>query len=396
MEIAEKYKQQLLEQIRRTTALEPISARTEDAYLATPRHAFVRRYRQGGMKQWQDVDEGNLTEHLATLYRDWSLALFGDDDDPGPSTISQPSLVLKMLDILQLESGHTVLELGAGSGWNAALIARLVGPEGRVYSLEIIPEVARQAAENLAALDIHNAQVIEGDGGEGHVPGGPYDRVVFTAGTYDLPQPLFEQMKDGGLMLVVIKTQGGLDNLFLLRKTQDHFESVESRAVGFVPLTGKYSMSSLDPIFIEILPEWAELRQQEVSETPFWWGGKGSAEFVARTAGIRSFLSIAEPFFRVFKTLKATGSAVEERYFGLLDRENGCLVIARDDRLIAYGNEAAKDRLLQRVHQWVDLGMPSAASFDLRVYPSGHAPEAGANQWIIRRNESDFLWSLEA
>ena len=112
MEIAEKYKQQLLEQIRRTTALEPISARTEDAYLATPRHAFVRRYRQGGMKQWQDVDEGNLTEHLATLYRDWSLALFGDDDDPGPSTISQPSLVLKMLDSLQLESGHTALEVG--------------------------------------------------------------------------------------------------------------------------------------------------------------------------------------------------------------------------------------------------------------------------------------------
>jgi len=164
MDTVEKYQQQLLEQTRYIYYETPISEATEQAYLATPRHMFVRRYREWGTKEWHEVGAENLAEHVATLYTNKPLVLFGDDDNNIPSTISQPSFVLRMLDMLQLKLGDTVFELGAGSGWNAALMGHLVGSEGHVYSLEIIPEVAQMAAQTIETLESKNVHIIEADG----------------------------------------------------------------------------------------------------------------------------------------------------------------------------------------------------------------------------------------
>jgi protein-L-isoaspartate(D-aspartate) O-methyltransferase len=395
MNPVEKYQRQLLEQTRYIYYETPISEATENAYLATPRHLFVKRFREWGTQEWREVHEENLEEHLATLYANKPLILYGEDDDAVPSTISQPSFVLRMLEMLQLRAGQTVFELGAGSGWNAALMGNLVGPEGHVYSLELIPEVAKTAAETIATLGIKSVSIIAADDGEGYAPGAPYDRAIFTAGTYDLPGHFYAQVKDRGLLLIAIKTEGEGDNLFLLRKTQDHFESLESQAAGFVQMRGKYEIDSLKPIPIEALPEWTQLQLKEISKAPFWWGGKGKAGFAWRTLGIRSFLAITEPTFRVFKTERADPRSHEEYYFGLWDKENGSLVLAKDDWLIVYGNSAAKERLLQKVRQWVKLGMPSAASLALKIYPSDVPLTKKKKQWIVKRKESQFLWSLE-
>jgi len=394
IDIVEKYQQQLLEQSQYIYYRTPISEATVRAYLATPRHEFVKRYRDWGTHEWQEVRPENLAEHVALLYADRGLILFGDDDDNVPSTISQPSFVLRMLDLLQLQPGQQVFELGAGTGWNAALIGHLVGPEGHVYSLEIIPEVATMAAATIAAREIPNVHIIAADGGDGYVAGAPYDRAIFTAGTYDLPHHFYAQMKDGGLLLVVIKNEGGADNLFLLRKTGNHFESLESMLCGFVQLRGKYQLTSLDPITVETLSEWTELQNKKGDRIPFWWGGKGREGFMWRTLGIRSFLGITEPSFRAFKTEKTDPRSQEEHYFGLWEKENGSLVLAKDDWLIPYGNASAKEHLLAWIRQWAELGMPSAASFALQVYPMDVQVTMGEHQWIVKRKESQFVWSL--
>jgi protein-L-isoaspartate(D-aspartate) O-methyltransferase len=390
-----RHQQLLLDQARQIYRQTPISDATAQAYLATPRHLFVRRYREWASKEWREVSEGNLQEHLATLYADRPLILFGEDDDNLLSTISQPSFVLRMLDLLQLQPGQTVFELGAGSAWNAALIGQLVGPSGCVHSLEIIPEVARTAAETIARLGISNVHVVTADGGEGYPAGAPYDRITFTAGTYDLSRPFYDQIREGGLLLVVIKNEGGGDHLFVLRKVQDHFESMHSMPCGFVQLTGKHKIDALDPIPLDALPEWSELQHRETGRRPFWWGGKGREGFVWQTMGIRSFLSVAEPLFRAFKIAKSNKDAKDQHYFGLWDREQMSLVLARDDELISYGSAAATDRLLRMVHRWVDLGMPTAASFHLQAYRSDDAPKSRENQWLVKRSESQFLWSLD-
>jgi protein-L-isoaspartate(D-aspartate) O-methyltransferase len=211
METIEKLQRQILEQNRRTFPKTPISPATERAFLATPRHLFVRRYREWGTTGWRQVTTENLEQHLATLYADRPLVLFGDDDRNIVSTISQPSFVLHMLDMLRLQPGQTVFELGAGSGWNAALLGHLVGPAGRVFTLELIPELARTAAETVQTVGIKNVSVVAADGGDGYAAGAPYDRMIFTAGTYDLPRAFHDQIKDGGLLMAVIKLKGGGD-----------------------------------------------------------------------------------------------------------------------------------------------------------------------------------------
>jgi protein-L-isoaspartate(D-aspartate) O-methyltransferase len=342
------------------------------------------------------VTAENLEQHLATLYADRPLVLFGEDDRNILSTISQPSFVLRMLDMLQLQPGQRVFELGAGSGWNAALIGHLVGPDGRVFSLEIIPEVARMAAESARALGITNVSIVAADAGDGNPAGAPYDRAIFTAGAYDLPRAFFDQLKDDGLLLAVIKLVGGGDTLCLLRKVKNHFESVDLMSCAFVQLTGKHQLEGLEPAAPDTLPEWRVLQHQEVSRTRFWWGGKGQETLAWRTMGIRFFLGIAEPHFRAFKTEKAAQRPLEEHYFGLWDQERQSLVLAKDDWLIAYGNTSARDQLLERVRQWFDLGMPTAASFKLQVHPSDCPVAARESQWTVKRKESTFLWSLEA
>jgi hypothetical protein len=99
--------------------------------------------------------------------------------------------------------------------------------------------------------------------------------------------------------------------------------------------------------------------------------------------------------FRAFKAAKAGTGARTEYYFGLWDQAHQSLVVAKDDCLIAYGNAIAKDRLLQQVRQWVDFGMPSAACMALQVYPGGVPLMAGEREWIVKRPESQFLWSLK-
>src|SRR5712692_9460097 len=105
MDTPAKYQRQLLDQAQQIYHQTPISDATVQAYLATPRHLFVRHYREQASTEWREVNEENLHEHVATLYADRPLTLFGEDDDDIPSTISQPSFVLRMLDLLQLRPG---------------------------------------------------------------------------------------------------------------------------------------------------------------------------------------------------------------------------------------------------------------------------------------------------
>ncbi|MDJ0631835.1 MAG: methyltransferase domain-containing protein [Xenococcaceae cyanobacterium MO_188.B29] len=386
------WQNQILEITRNSNANSPIGKEIETAFLETPRHLFIRRYKLLKKEKWHEVNESNLEEHLPILYRNYSLDLWREDGDKRVSTISQPSLVLYMLNLLKLEPGHKVLELGAGSGWNAALMGHIVGAEGHVYSMEIIPEVAKIATENIDRFGVNNVSIIEGDAGDGYETESPFDRIIFTAGTFDLPRNLYHQIKEGGLLLVVIKNEGGGDNLFLLQKKDEYFESLDSSPCGFVYMTGKYSLDRFDPIYLEDLPEWNELQTQEISRTSFWWGYK-DVDIIWRTMPIRFFLSISEPLFQTFKSAKTDSK--NKNFFGIWDRENKSLAIAKDNQIITYGNSHARERLSKDIHSWVDLGMPGATCFKLQIYPIDLPINVKGDRWIVKRQESQFVWQLD-
>ena len=202
-----------------------LSPEVIEAYRACPRHLFIKE--PYSMKE---------------KYADYPLGIYRDDNFV--STISQPSFVLFMLDMLEIEPGHKVIELGAGSGWNAALMGYLVEPRGKVVSLEIIPELARETRANLKKLGISNVEIILGDGAQGYQKEAPYDRGIFTAGSVDLPEAFHHQIKLGGRLLFVLKGFSEADQLILLEKKLDHFESIKTLPCQFVPVKGQSDFTS--------------------------------------------------------------------------------------------------------------------------------------------------------
>jgi hypothetical protein len=170
---------------------------------------------------------------------------------------------------------------------------------------------------------------------------------------------------------------------------------------GFVQVTGKYEPEGMEPTTLEkAVPAWPDLQNEEVSRQRFWWGGKGQGPLGAlgafATLGVRSFLGIVEHTFSVFKAADNGQDKPERRFFGLWDAESSSLVLAEDDWLIAYGNSIAENRLLEILHKWLNLGMPAAACLDLKLYPIDVPLNAGHQQWLVKRRDSQFLWTLKA
>ncbi len=224
----------LLDLIRRKGWIQ-LSHRVEEAFLNTPRHYFVRKFSVDN-DHWIEVDKNSVFNYLPLIYADATLLLF--DKGNHLSTISQPSLVLHMLELLDVQEGMRVFELGTGSGWNAALLACLTGTSGEVVSFEIIPELALLAREILSPLNLSQIRIIEGDASEKIKDEKPFDRGVFTAGAFDLPILYFDKIKEGGKLLFVLKT-GEDDLLLCLEKRKDHFEEISRMRCRFVPVVSE-------------------------------------------------------------------------------------------------------------------------------------------------------------
>jgi protein-L-isoaspartate(D-aspartate) O-methyltransferase len=162
-------------------------------------------------------------------------------------TISAPHMVSIMNEALELRSGLIVLEIGAGSGYHAATIAEIVAPEGtssngHVYTIEIVPELAEFARDNIERTGYGDrVTIIEGDGSVGYMEKAPYERIVVTAAAPRVPEPLLEQLKNDGLMVIPVGGQHMFQTLLVLRKDKHGKVDIEDKGgCAFVPLTGKF------------------------------------------------------------------------------------------------------------------------------------------------------------
>ena len=167
-----------------------------------------------------------------------SLQPYAYEDNPlaigNDQTISQPYIVAYMTEKLKLRPGDRVLEIGTGSGYQAAVLACIVDT---VYSVEIIPDLVLFARENLQKANIENVIIKQGDGYFGWLENSPYNAIIITAATDELPQPLFNQLADGGKLIAPMGEKHYTQYLKLYRKKHEEISSKPLLPVRFVPFT---------------------------------------------------------------------------------------------------------------------------------------------------------------
>ncbi len=167
-------------------------------------------------------------------------------DQPLPigkgQTISAPHMVAMICERLDLEGGMKVLEIGTGFGYNAAVISETMGNKGHVYSIERHESLAEIAKENLKRTGYEEkVTVITGDGTLGYEKEAPYDRIYGTASAPSVPEPLKEQLKVGGKLLIPVGEQSYFQDLMcIIKESENEFKQKSLGGVAFVPMIGKY------------------------------------------------------------------------------------------------------------------------------------------------------------
>ncbi|MGB3714625.1 MAG: protein-L-isoaspartate(D-aspartate) O-methyltransferase [Candidatus Promineifilaceae bacterium] len=181
------------------------------AMLTVPRHEFVPE------------------EYLNQAYENHPLPIgLGQ-------TISQPYIVAKMTEAIEVSPGDRVLEIGTGSGYQAAVLAEVVD---QVYTVEIIGDLLDRASETHERLGYHNISTLHGDGYFGWEEHAPYDAIIVTAAPDHIPIPLVQQLKTGGRMIIPVGPVGGFQRLWLItRISEEEVQTVDLGGVSFVPLT---------------------------------------------------------------------------------------------------------------------------------------------------------------
>jgi protein-L-isoaspartate(D-aspartate) O-methyltransferase len=198
-----------------------VSPPIEAAFRAVPRHLFVP------------------SASLEEAYADRSIPTKRLDDQVVSSS-SQPAIMAIMLEQLGLEPGHKVLEIGAGTGYNAALMAHLVGETGQVISVDIDQDIVDTAHEHLAVASFDRVQVVCADGGHGYAEAAPYDRIILTVGAWDITPAWWEQLKPGGRLVLPLAIRGGQKSIAFERRA-DHLLSLSVKDCGFMPLRGVFA-----------------------------------------------------------------------------------------------------------------------------------------------------------
>jgi protein-L-isoaspartate(D-aspartate) O-methyltransferase len=229
------------------TGTVPIPAVTQDSYYQD------RQIMVNDTIEARGVKNPDVLRAMRTVLRhkfvpdDFLDQAYGDHPLPigYGQTISQPYIVAWMTELLELKKGDKVLEIGTGSGYQAAVLAELGYVD--VYSIEIVPELADQAAERLKNLGYDQIHLTQGDGYYGWQEYAPFDAIIVTAAPDHLPIPLVQQLKEGGRLVIPIGPPGGFQSLWKFIKEGGEVRAFNIGGVAFVPLTGEGVRSGATP-----------------------------------------------------------------------------------------------------------------------------------------------------
>lgn len=326
------------------------SSSIERAMRAVPRHRFLGRFYVQGPDGWRRAGQGDLR----MTYDDVALPTSLRADVP-TSSASQPSLVASMLEALDLSPGHRVLEIGLGSGYNAALLAELVGDPGLVTSVDIDPEMVGRARRTLSTTGYGDVVTVASDGWSGALDRAPFDRIVATVGSTDVAPAWLDQLTSGGSLLVPL-LHAGWHPLHLLRR--DGVGRVVGWS-GFLPIEGAAAGQSATS---------ARARRPSTTRHP----------------ALSSPLSLDEGRDLGWHLALSDRRAA---WLAALDDGQGRaeLDATTGDALLSGTGDALLPDLLAAVERWRALGSPRAGDYRSTFVPLGTDVTPDARTWVVDR-----------
>jgi protein-L-isoaspartate(D-aspartate) O-methyltransferase len=375
------------------------SPHVEAAFRAVPRHLFLPEVPLAQVYS----DEAIPTKHL---------------DGRAVSSSSQPAIMAIMLEQLALAPGHRVMEIGAGTGYNAALMAHLVGETGHVVTVDIDDDLASRAREHLLAAGFDRVQVVCRDGGFGYPEEAPYDRIILTVGSGDIAPAWHEQLAPEGRLVLPLSLRGPQASV-AFEPVDGHLASVSVQDCGFMMLRGAFAIRQADE---QLGPEpGLYLSAPDAGpvdlEAAYHWLTGPSHDGPAMTrvhpgeafGGLRLWLALREPGFC---DLHAMGEMADRGLVpclaewpgqwklcstcGLLT-ETGLCVFARAEpspRTVIRGfgpNRTLAPYLADQVLAWDAAGRPSSEKLRIRAYPAGSEYAPAASDIVVRKPATQLV-----
>ncbi|MGQ9601612.1 MAG: methyltransferase domain-containing protein [Candidatus Bipolaricaulia bacterium] len=319
-------------------------------------------------------------ELLRIIYSDEALLTRLDP----PSSTSQPALVAQMLELLELKPAMNVLEIGAGTGYNAALMQEIVGKKGRITTIDIQEDVADQTRRLLQAAGYDKIEVIAKDGALGHSENAPYDRIIATVGCPDISFRWAEQLRDNGFMLIPLQHGcEGFNPLVRIWKEDSKLLGKFTSISGFMSIRGELGVEQR----MSFAKQESLHRREPAVKYPLF----GSLKELNKLRGKGRWDEIlAFPLFIAIADERAC-------WLGLYDEEKGAIEIeVREAKLALYGDEILYYDLKKLYDRWEELGRPGLADWRLAFFSRDQAPEIpeAKRTWAIERKFSKEIIKL--
>lgn len=389
------------------------SPNVEEAFRAVPRHLFL-----------PGVD-------LERVYSDDAI-LTKRTDGKVVSSSSQPAIMAIMLEQLQLQPGHRVLEIGTGTGYNAGLMGHLVGDSGLVVTVDIDEDLVETARAHLMSAGLDRVSVVCGDGGLGYADHAPYDRIILTVGAWDIVPAWWDQLKPGGRLLLPLEIKGGIQKSIAFDKMDDHLESVSVKACGFMTLRGAFAKPqdsiSLGPdpglsisvdygvkvdgdIVYGLLSGQSEVQPSGVYVSPPEVVFGGLALWLSlRVPGLCTLMAEGQFADRDFVSYFMINQGEWKRCWtiGLLGDEGLCVFVRppKQDssseqpegpqpselfvRSFGRGTELAR-LLVDQARAWHAAGRPSGNSLRIRAYPKNTEYVPSTDEFVVRKRWTQLV-----
>ncbi len=387
---------QLVDELVSTKCIRSLDV--ERAFRKVPRHFFLR-----------DTE-------VAEVYTNKAIVTKFEDKRPVSSS-SQPSLMADMLEALDIRKGMRVLEIGAGTGYNAALMAELTHAPGNVYSVDIQEDIVEQCQANLSEAGYPDIHVIHGDGGYGYAPAAPYDRIIVACQAWDIPPAWVEQLEKGGVILIPLSIEKGRRTMMIPRFVKSESCLISESAVtgGFMWMEGDFSLPEGLGTVVVIDPV-DYTGHRPIQEASFWivsrdaspdigasirclfhsWEGEGSVDFGSwlEEHGFLLMLTL-EGVNNLEASSKTSEHGFEGTGKGVLDIDAGsaALVAGGKGDIIVYGSDAAMETLSGVISRWEAMGRPGLLDFQVMVYPLDYSVTLQLDEWLVQKPSAQIVLS---